>query len=79
MRRAISDRAKDTLVYTCTMPGHRDRQTGAVYAIDTLVDVNDDIREVHEPLWVIGRKFRYSASEGAVTDLTMIRKDIIRL
>jgi hypothetical protein len=77
--RAVSERIKETLVYTCTMRGHRDPFTGVIYSVDTLCDVKDDIRNVHEVMWVAARKFRYAEGTGAETDLKMYRKRIIQL
>lgn len=79
LRRAVSDRIRDTLVYTCTKRGHRDPETGVVYSVDTCARVDDDIRRVHEDMWVVARKFRYGEGGGAETDLTLLRKGVIQL
>ena len=79
IRRAISDRIRDSLVYTCTVKGHKDPETQSVYAIDTMIDVQDDIRRVHEKMWVASRTFKYTEAGGAETDLTLLREGVILL
>lgn len=72
--RAVAERLKDLLVYTCTLQGHTDPKTGAVYTVDTMLDVQDRVARVSEPMWVASRKLRFAPGEGAVTDLTLWRK-----
>lgn len=71
--RAVSERIKDLLVYQCTLRGHRDPKSGAIYSIDTLIQVEDRIARVSEPMWVADRTLRFSPQEGALTDLTLWR------
>jgi hypothetical protein len=59
-RRALGERLKETLVYSCTLIGHKDLSTGAYWATNTVVDVQDDLARVHEPLWVASRQFSYA-------------------
>lgn len=74
MMRAFSERFRETLVYTCTVRGHADPMTGTLYAVDTIASVKDEIRDVDEPqMWIQSRRFYGSASDGALTDLVMIR------
>lgn len=70
--RLLKEHLKNTLVYTATLIGHRDPFTGAIWSIDTIVDVNDDICDVHEKLWVIERTLSYG-SGGAKTTIKCIR------
>jgi prophage tail gpP-like protein len=70
--RAISERLKNTLAYTCTVNGHVDPESGAVWAINTMAEVSDAVTGVHEKLWIARRTLRYS-SEGATTELEMWR------
>ncbi len=65
--RAIWDRLKDTLVYTATLKGHRDPDTGAIYSVDTIVDVQDDVARVNERMWIFHRKLSYDPKNGAET------------
>lgn len=72
-KRVIADRLKDTLLYTVTLKGHTDRASGAVWAVDTMVQVDDAICNVHEPLWIASRTLEYSEGAGATTQLTCLR------
>lgn len=72
--RAVSERLKDLLVYTVTLRGHRDPKTGAIWSIDTIVDVNDKIARVSEQLWIAERTLRFSSTDGPMTDLVCWRK-----
>jgi prophage tail gpP-like protein len=67
--RAIAERFKETLRYSVTLRGHADPKTGAIWAIDTLVDVADAICGVNETLWIHSREFSYSPQQGATTKL----------
>lgn len=69
----LAEHLKNTLVYDVTIKGHTDPATGAVWSIDTIVDVNDDICDVHEPLWVMERVLSYNSGQGALTRLKCIR------
>jgi prophage tail gpP-like protein len=71
--RGMGVRLKETLTYSVTLQGHSDPVTGAYWAVDTVVQVNDDICGLNEPLWVASRTFKYSATEGATTDLELWR------
>ncbi len=71
--RSLYERLKEVLVYTCTVQGHTDPETGAVWSIDTMVNVNDEVCRVHEPMWIASRKLKFNATDGATTDLTMWR------
>ena len=73
--RAISERLKDTLTYTCTVKGHVDPISGAIWSVGMMAKVNDSIADVNEALWIAGRKLRYvpGANGGAFTDLTLWR------
>jgi prophage tail gpP-like protein len=68
--RAFTERFKDTLTYTATVPGFRDKKSGALWAVNTMVQVNDVVLGVNEPLWIESREFSFSPSAGAVTRLT---------
>lgn len=50
--RQVSEHLKDSLQYSVTFKGHSDPDTGATYAVDTLIDVDDDVCDVHENLWI---------------------------
>jgi len=71
--RAVADRLRETLRYTVELRGHQDPKSGALWATDTLAQVNDSIRRVNEVLWVHSREFRYSKQAGATTHLELWR------
>lgn len=73
MMRAISDRLKETLVYKAKLRGHINPATGYNWAVDTIIDVDDDQARVHEPLWCHRADFANSKAEGPTVELTMIR------
>lgn len=70
--RLLNEHLKNTLVYSVILTGHVDPWTGAVWSIDTIIEVNDDICDVHEKLWVMERTLTYGAN-GAKTMLKCIR------
>jgi prophage tail gpP-like protein len=74
-KRAIAERLKDTLQYTATLKGHVAPDSGAVYSVDTMIQVDDELADVHEPLWIAERTLRYSSSEGALTDIVAWRPE----
>jgi prophage tail gpP-like protein len=71
--RAIWDRLKDTLVYTVSLRGHRDPDSNAIWSVDTIVDVNDEIANVREKMWVASRRLSYDPQNGAQAELTCWR------
>jgi prophage tail gpP-like protein len=73
LRRAVAERLKDTLAYTCTVKGHADARSGAIYSVNTMANVSDALCNVHEPLWVARRTFRFDSSSGATTELELWR------
>lgn len=71
--RAVGERLKKTLRYTCKLRGHVNPVTGYTWSVDTMLDVDDDMADVHEQLWVHKATFRCSRNEGPTTALEMIR------
>jgi prophage tail gpP-like protein len=55
-----------------TVYGHT--QDGHPFAVDTLIDVDDDVLGLHEPMWVMERTYTKSRSAGTTTTLTLIRR-----
>lgn len=78
-KRSVAQRLKDTLVYRCKLRGHRDEKSGAIWAVNTIVQIDDDICNVHEPLWVHSRRFSNSPSEGATTELICWRPEAFQI
>lgn len=74
-KRTIAERMKDTLQYRLTLKGHVDPGSGAVYALDTMIRVDDELADLHEVLWVADRTLRYSEGEGPMTDLVCWRPE----
>lgn len=72
-RRMLAERTKDTLEYTATLRGHTDVTTGAVWTVGTIVQVDDEVARVHEPLWIAKRTLRYDPAGGATTTITCWR------
>lgn len=71
--RAIADRLKSTLEYKCTVRGHIDPVSGAIWSIDTMVRVADEVCGVFEPLWIVERTLKLDPKGGATTDLVCYR------
>lgn len=72
-KRLICDRLRETLTYSCTLNGHADDKSGAVYAVDTIASVLDGIEDVEEPMWIVSRTLYSDGADGPKTDLQMIR------
>lgn len=77
--RAFSERLKDTLTYSFTVKGHRHWNTGAIWSVDTIVDVKDEVCDLEEDLWIAKRDHYYQAGQGAFTDCTALRKGSLQL
>jgi len=71
--RAAAERLKDALQYEITFLGHKDPETGRTYAVDTVIDVQDDICGVNELMWVERVAFNYEQGSGATTTVTCWR------
>lgn len=71
--RAIAERMKNTLTYTCTVRGHVNPATGYTWANDTMLDIDDDMADVHEPLWCHKVMFKNSIEEGPTTAMEFLR------
>lgn len=72
-RRAVAERFKDTLEYTAVVRGHTDERTGAIYTINTMIDVQDEIAGVFEQLWIYQRTLQFSDTDGATTTIKALR------
>ena len=77
--RRTADLLKDTLQYTVKLRDHNDLETGRLYAVDTLVTVNDEVCGVNEDLWVHSRRFEYTAEAGPTTTLVCWRKGTFQI
>jgi len=74
-KRAIAERMKDTLEYRVTLKGHIAPDSGALYSQDTMIQVDDEIADLHEVLWVAGARLSYKPREGPKTDLVCWRPE----
>lgn len=69
-RKQLSMKQKEYLVASYKMEGHT--QNGYPWAVNTLVDVDDDVLGIHQPLWVFDKTFSKSRSGGTFADLKLI-------
>lgn len=69
---------RQAAVYQVTVRGFSDPRTGAVYNVDTVLNVTDEVCGVEGPMWVERRVFRKSRA-GTFTDLTLIPADSLLL
>jgi hypothetical protein len=72
VRRELANRQKTSTSVTATVYGHT--QAGAPYAVGTLIDFEDDVLGLHEPMWVLERTFAKSRGTGTTTSLNLIRR-----
>jgi hypothetical protein len=77
VRRMIAEKLRDTLVYTCTVRGHVEPKSGAVWTVDTMVNVHDEVEDVDEPLWIAERTLMNDGS-GPKSELVCVRPDSYR-
>jgi len=74
-RRSMMERVRKTLTYNATVVGHSQLDASGnpvPWAIDTVVDVYDEVTNVVEPMWILSRTFGRGLS-GTFTELEMIR------
>lgn len=72
--RTLAEKLRETLVYTAEVRGHVDKASGAVWAVDTLAHVRDEIEDVDEVMWISERTFENDGS-GPKTMLTLVRPE----
>ena len=72
--RALAEKLRETLVYTGAVRGHVDPTSGAVWTVDTLCHVRDEIEDVDEVMWISERTLTNDGS-GPVTELTLVRPE----
>ena len=71
--RQVGERLKGLLIYEVEVSGHVDPNTGAIWSVDTMIDVQDEECGIAEALWVARRRLSYSPTEGARTSMTLWR------
>jgi prophage tail gpP-like protein len=70
-RREMANRQQKALAASYDVVGHT--QGGHPWGVNTKVSVDDDVRGVHEDLWVLGKTFTKSSGGGTRTSLRLIR------
>lgn len=68
--REMALRQRHAITAEYTVKGHT--QNGKPWAVDTIVDVQDDRCNLHGPMWVGRRTFTKSRSQGTQTRLSLI-------
>lgn len=71
--RAFAQKFKETLTYRVTLRGHSDPITGALWAVDTMVRVKDEVCDIDEVMWTASRRFSFADGQGAITELELWR------
>ncbi len=72
VRREMAMKMRQGFTAHYTVDGHT--QNGVPWAVDTMVQVDDDRTNVHEPLYVLARTFTKSRTDGTKTQLELIRR-----
>lgn len=75
--RELSLRLRKSLSYKAVIEGHR--IGGVPVAVDSIVDVDDDISDVHRPMWIMSRRFSKVLGGGTTTHLECIRPNSLVL
>ena len=73
IQREMATRVRRAYTYRCTVVGHYNRETGAIYSVNTVADVIDENVGANERLWIKSRTFRKSRTGGSTTELELIR------
>ncbi len=73
LRREMALKMRSGFTANYTVDGHT--QNGIPWAVDTMVQVDDDRTNVHEPLYVLARTFTKSRTDGTKTHLELIRSN----
>ncbi len=71
-RRELALRQRKAFEVHYTLEGHAPPD-GPPWTVDTMITVDDDVQDVHENLYVLGRTFHKSRSGGTMTDLHLVR------
>jgi len=76
-KREMASRQMQALQCVYVVAGHT--QDGRSWAVDTTVEVDDDVANLHETMWVKSIEYHKSRSGGTTTTLTLIRPNTLRL
>jgi len=74
VRKMVAERLKKTLEYSCTVRGHVDPVSGAIWTVDTVANIKDSIEQVDERMWLYERDLSNDGS-GPRTDMKFMRPD----
>jgi prophage tail gpP-like protein len=69
--RAFAERFKEILRYEATVRGHKDPVSGAIWAVDTMVDVRDTVCGVEAAMWIEEVTLEY-AGQGPIARLSCV-------
>jgi hypothetical protein len=78
LRRELAERMKNVLTYDCSMQGHRDRDSGALYYFDCMAAVFDSINDIRTNMWCMARSV-YNRGDGPKTDLRLVLPGALEL
>ena len=73
LRRMLSERLRKTLIYRCQLRGVYEEISGAIFGVDTVATVKDEIEDVEENLWIIERTLSQQSNGVPMTELELIR------
>jgi len=76
VRREMATRQEQAFGISYDVIGHT--QNGAPWAVNTLIDVEDEVLDVNGPLWCVERAFTKS-TQGTATMLRLIRPNVYRV
>lgn len=71
-RQEMSMKLQGAETYECTLVGHTDPRTGAVYAIDTLAQITDEVCGLEKVMYVAGRTFERTSAGSTTTRLRCV-------
>jgi prophage tail gpP-like protein len=71
VKREMALKQRNSMVATYTVEGHT--QNDIPWCVDTMVDVDDDVSNVHESLWLLSRTFEKGRNSGTTTTIELIR------
>lgn len=74
VRKMVAEKLRKTLTYDCTVRGHVDSRTGAIWSIDCIANVKDAIEQVNERLWIYENE-KFNSGQGPMTSMKLMRPD----
>jgi prophage tail gpP-like protein len=77
VRREMATRQRTALTASYDVVGHTQR--GAPWAVNTMVDVDDDVLDIHRPLWLLDKTFSKSSTGGTTSSLRLILPNTLQV